>query len=157
MHSAAIPWRNTRYLLPLRTCESQTGIIILLFPAPKIDAKLSHIDWSSLNAVEIYNRWRATCHLFKLQTYFHGANVKLNDAEPPTTTTLELTAENLVDVRPGRIVVDRSRNLLFVRCQEDWLAFRHVTLHRRPVMSALDFFNGYLQKKDVSQHYFDVP
>ena len=112
-----------------------------------------------MNAAQIYNRWRATCHLFKLQTFFHGANVKLNNVEPPSATSFlpTIMTENLVDVRPGRIVVDRLRNLLFVRCQEDWVAFRHVTLHRRPVMNAVDFFNGYLQKKDIGQHYFDVP
>jgi methionyl-tRNA formyltransferase len=92
-----------------------------------------------------------------LQTFFHGANVKLNDVEPPTTVPAPELLKNLVDVRPGRIVVDRSRNLLFVRCQENWVAFRHVTVHRRPVMSALDFFNGFLQKKSNGQHYFDVP
>ncbi|XP_032785352.1 methionyl-tRNA formyltransferase, mitochondrial isoform X1 [Daphnia magna] len=135
----------------LNRCTPQPSGGVTL--APKIDATLSHIDWSSMNAAQIYNRWRATRHLFKLQTFFHGNNVKLNDVEPPTTKAPTMF-QDVVD-RPGRIIVDRQRNLLFVRCQ-DWVAFRHVTLHRRPVMSALDFFNGYLQKKAIDQHYFDV-
>ena len=135
-------------------CSSTSPINCFYFSqsAPKIDIQLSHIDWASMSAAQIYNRWRAVRHLFKLQTTFHGINVKLNDVEPPTTKLAN------VDVvgQPGRIVVDRQRNLLFVRCQENWVAIRHVTLHRRPVMSALDFFNGYLQKKTVAQHYFQV-
>lgn len=157
MHSTAVARRHIRYVV---YCHARAHLATLLFvlAAPKIDAKLSHIDWTRLNAAQIYNRWRATCHLFKLQTFFHGANVKLNAVEPPTEPMPEML-QNLVDVRPGRIVVDRTRNLLFVRCQEDnpWVAIRHVTLHRRPVMSALDFSNGYLAKKAIGQHYFDVP
>nr|CAG4640300.1 EOG090X0BM2 [Daphnia pulex] len=145
---------DLHYHLDRCTPQPSHGVTL----APKIDAKLSHIDWTGLNAAQIYNRWRATCHLFKLQTFFHGANVKLNAVEPPTTEPFAEMLQNLVDVRPGRIVVDRTRNLLFVRCQEDqWVAIRHVTLHRRPVMSALDFSNGYLAKKAIGQHYFDVP
>nr|CAG4651257.1 EOG090X0BM2 [Simocephalus serrulatus] len=123
--------------------------------APKIDAQsLSRIDWRSMNASQIYNRWRALRHLFKLQTIFHGVNVKLNNVEPPTTKP-PATCQD-VPLTPGRIVLDRQRNLLFVGCSEDWVAISQVTLHRRPVMSALDFFNGYLQRRSVAQHYFDV-
>lgn len=121
-------------------------------PAPKIDVQLSHIDWTSVSATQVYNRWRGVRHLFKLQTTFHGMNVKLNDVDPPSTKPPNVDLAG----QPGRIIVDRQRNLLFVRCEKDWVAIRHVTLHRRPVMSALDFFNGYLQKRPVDQHYFDV-
>lgn len=106
-----------------------------------------------MKASQIYNRWRALGHLFKLQTIYHGNNVKLNIVEPPTTKPPSTCKD--VD-QAGRIVLDRQRNLLFVRCSEDWIAISQVTLHRRPVMSALDFFNGYLQRRSVAQHYFDV-
>lgn len=107
-----------------------------------------------MSAVQIYDRWRALHHLFKLQTSFHGDNVKLNEIEPPPPQLPALTS-NVLD-RPGRIVVDRKRNLILVRSgHQDWVAVRHVTLHRRPVMSAVDFFNGYLQKRPAEEHYFD--
>nr|CAG4649612.1 EOG090X0BM2 [Scapholeberis mucronata] len=123
--------------------------------APKIDSQLSRIDWNSMTAAQIYNRWRALRHLFKLQTSFRGENVKLNEIEPPSTVPPPppVMSSNLVE-RPGRIVVDRQRNLIFVRCQDWWVAIRLVTPHRRPVMSAIDFFNGYLQKRPAEEHYF---
>ena len=93
--------------------------------------------------------WRAPRHLFKLQTTFHGQIVKLDGMEPPII-------ENNVSVseRIGKIKVDRLTGLLFVRCRYDWAAFRHITLHRKPVMGPQDFVNGYLKKRPIDQHYF---
>nr|CAG4646508.1 EOG090X0BM2 [Macrothrix elegans] len=125
--------------------------------APKIDAQLSRIDWAALTALQVYNRWRATCHLFKLQTMFHGDNIKLDKMEPPVVDLQPspTTLKDLNDAQPGRIVLDRHRNLLLVRCRSDWAAFGDVTLHRRPVMSARDFANGYLKKRPLNEHYFN--
>nr|CAG4641969.1 EOG090X0BM2 [Eurycercus lamellatus] len=126
--------------------------------APKLDAQLSHVDWSTLNASQVYNRWRATKHLFKLQTSFRGEVVKLDGAEPPTTR-LDQSAVKVEEAElssPGRILFDRRRNLLLVRCKQDWASFGLVTLPRRPVVRAIDFSNGYLRKLPVHQHFFGI-
>ena len=109
----------------------------------------SNVNWGSLSAYQVFNMWRATRHLFKLQTTFHGQIVKLDGMEPPII-------ENNVSVseRIGKIKVDRLTGLLFVRCRYDWAAFRHITLHRKPVMGPQDFVNGYLKKRPIDQHYF---
>lgn len=112
------------------------------------------------------SRWRATQHLFKLQTSFHGDSIKLDGAEPPITpcsaptsssqltTVCRLSEDPTPSSPPGRILVDRKRNLLLIRCREDWALFRRLTIHRKPVMSAVDFVNGYLNKRPVEQHIF---
>lgn len=118
--------------------------------APKVTPEMSNINWKNMSASQLFNLWRATRHLFKLQTTFHGQIVKLDGMEPVTENTVIDSDKQTI----GKILVDRARGLLLVRCQSDWAGFRHITLNRRPVMTPLDFANGYLKKRTDDQHYF---
>nr|CAG4636444.1 EOG090X0BM2 [Eubosmina coregoni] len=132
----------------LNSCIQQPTEGVTL--APKVTSEMSNINWKNMSASQLFNLWRATQHLFKLQTTFHGQIVKLDGMEPVTENTVIDSEKQTI----GKILVDRARGLLLVRCQSDWAGFRHITLNRRPVMTPLDFANGYLKKRTDDQHYF---
>lgn len=122
------------------------------FTAPKIEAHLSRIKWHEETALNVYNKWRAVSHLFKLETCFCGDKLKLDSMLPPIADAGQVDA---ADATVGRILLDRKRNLILVRCLGGhWAAFSRITVARKPVMSAIDFANGYLHKKAIGQHFF---
>jgi len=131
--------------------------------APKInDPLMGRLDWASSSASQMYNRWRALHHKFKFWTTFHGDYIRLDAMQPPVsrlpdTVNLQLifgANEEPSDVGAGRIVVDRKQNLVLIRCREDWAPFRSVSINKKPVMSAMDFANGYLYKRRYDEHFF---
>jgi len=131
--------------------------------APKIDDQLlGRLDWAVSSASQIYNRWRALHNKFKFWTTFHGDYIRLDAMQPPLSRlpdTINLqqvfgVPKEPSDVGAGRIVVDRKLKLILIRCREDWAPFRAVTINKKPVMSPMDFANGYLYKRRNDEHFF---
>jgi len=134
--------------------------------APKIDDPgLARLDWSTSTASELYNRWRAVQHLFKFLTAFHGDSIRLDAMEPPVDQlpdTINLqrnfsAGEEPEKAGPGRVVVDRKKNVLLVRCRQHWAVFRLVSVNKKAPMSSMDFANGFLYKKPYEEHFFSLP
>nr|CAG4650415.1 EOG090X0BM2 [Sida crystallina] len=113
--------------------------------APKITARSFVIDWSTQTALEIYNRWRAVQHMSKLQTTLNGVQMKLEAILPPVPTPDHLPLDEQVD-QTGRVLVDRKKNLILVRCScSRWLPVSRVAPAGKTAMTAVEFANGYIR------------
>lgn len=55
---------------------------------------------------------------------------------------------------PGSVVYDRKAREIRVCCRDGWVAFRHVLLKGRKLMTAQDFYNGFMSKVSRDLHKF---
>jgi len=153
----------TSFLMSIEIWMCSNNNLFHSLLAPKIDDQLlGRLDWAVSSASQIYNRWRALHNKFKFWTTFHGDYIRLDAMQPPLSRlpdTINLqqvfgVPKEPSDVGAGRIVVDRKLKLILIRCREDWAPFRAVTINKKPVMSPMDFANGYLYKRRNDEHFF---
>nr|CAG4641132.1 EOG090X0BM2 [Eulimnadia texana] len=129
------------YLANSRTQPSE-GVTL----APKVDSLLSKIDWSSLSAVEVYNRWRALQHLFKLHTTWHGQNVWLNEMRGPVEDADFPLNDSAACSSPGRVIYLKKNKLLFVKCRNGWAHNRLKCTTDLKILQVQGLGNGFVQK-----------
>lgn len=55
---------------------------------------------------------------------------------------------------PGSVVYDRKAKEIKVHCTDGWVAFQHVILKGRKLMTAQDFYNGFMSKVSKDLHKF---
>lgn len=67
------------------------------------------------------------------------------------------SAAGLEDVsRPGTMFFHKLRHILCIKCLDGrWIGFNYVTPDSKPVMTALDFYNGYLSKVEPYERRTD--
>jgi len=64
---------------------------------------MSNVDWGNLSAYQVFNINRATRHLFKLQTTFHGQIVKLDGMEPPIAENNVSDTERIGKIKEAKL------------------------------------------------------
>nr|CAG4644231.1 EOG090X0BM2 [Lepidurus arcticus] len=136
--------------------------------APKVDQSLATIQWPELDAWQVYNRWRALGHTWKLRTTFHGLPVKLDQAFLPVEATppgsshyaatffspLQISGGREISYPSGHVILHRKLNRLFVRCKSGWLPFAQIYVANKPLMNIAQFGAGYLLQRPPDQHFF---
>lgn len=55
---------------------------------------------------------------------------------------------------PGSVVYNRKAKEIRVYCRDGWVAFQHVVLKGRKLMTAQDFYNGFMSKVSKDLHRF---
>ena len=137
-------------------CDSQ-------FSAPKLTKKSFEVMWQDSTSREVYNQWRALADLGKLFSYWQDSGVMVHLADlvhPDIVDSLKLD-ETGSD--PGRTIsVKRKKErYICVKCKSGWVAFRNFFYGPKKVMTANDFFNGYISKNRdrnlffVSSHHLE--
>ncbi|BFZ19449.1 hypothetical protein BsWGS_22488 [Bradybaena similaris] len=110
--------------------------------AHKITVSMSVINWEMQTMDSIDRQYRALHETEELRTDWEGHVVRLVDMVADTVKPgVPLETSSL----PGLPVFDKLNDLLWVKCQDGWVAFRNVVIKRK--MSAKSFYNGYLSKK----------
>lgn len=55
---------------------------------------------------------------------------------------------------PGSVVYNKKAKEIRVHCRDGWVAFQHVVLKGRKLMTAQDFYNGFMSKVSKDLHKF---
>lgn len=139
--------------------------------ARKLSVSQGLISFRTEDSAQIDRKIRAYTGTIELFTYcLNGLKIRLEELIDPDSTknydldglTLDLmlqknVIEKSVDVKPGTMFFHKVRHILCIKCRDnEWVAFNYVTPDSKPRMTALDFFNGYLSKVQMSQMKTDV-
>lgn len=135
--------------------------------AKKLKPEQGLINFKSEGVDLIDRKVRAYTGFIDLYTFcLDGLRVKLEDIVDPKEVERyaidqlviqSKSCQDVCDIKPGAIYVHKIRRLLCVKCSDrKWAAFRRVAPERKPKMSAIDFYNGYLSKVDASASTTDV-
>ncbi|CAG5118427.1 unnamed protein product [Candidula unifasciata] len=110
--------------------------------AHKITPSMAVINWENQTVDSIDRQYRALHETEELRTDWEGTTVRLidkvDDAIKPAVPLEESSP-------PGLPIFDKLNDILWVKCQDGWVAFKHVVIRKK--MSAKSFYNGYLSKK----------
>lgn len=102
-----------------------------------------------MDSIQVYNLARALKGLYPLQTSWNGIGVKLLEV----ATSKEISSQ--VNHKPGFVMYDKNEKVLKVLCTDKkWICVKRIGVTGKPVMSATDFSNGYLNKVDLDRRFF---
>uniref|UniRef100_A0A0A9WJL9 methionyl-tRNA formyltransferase n=1 Tax=Lygus hesperus TaxID=30085 RepID=A0A0A9WJL9_LYGHE len=148
--------------------------------APKVKSGMSKVDWSMMDALQIFNLHRAIGHLHPLKTTWHGQPIRLLDVRVDDTKkssdsenvasdhSADQRRKNALDflndnkpkdcakyvTNAGKIEYSKCDKLLKVMCRDGAkLIIQKFTFNGKSI-SALDFFNGYLTKRPKNEWTF---
>lgn len=116
--------------------------------APKINESLTKVRWDQMNALDIYNTYRALFSFKFLVTLWEKEVIKLK------YLNIDLS-EKLSDLQPGSVRFSLKKNCLLVTCADKKLIEVYViSTGKKSKMSAKDFYNGFISKKCESEQKF---
>ncbi|TPX58905.1 methionyl-tRNA formyltransferase [Powellomyces hirtus] len=122
--------------------------------APKIPKSMAVIDWSR-NAEDVYKLYRAIGQKIPLHTTFRGRRVQLMKIEDPDISQMPEAAPGVPESPPiGTLRMNPSRTLLYIRCNDSWLACSTVKVEGKNEVGIRDFSNGY-QLSNVTEERFE--
>lgn len=107
--------------------------------APKIFKDDCKIDWTK-PAEQVHNLIRGLSPFPTAWTTLWGQNLKIYKAEVATLPTLFEEA-----VKPGKIVVDRRVQSIYIACWDRWIQVYELQLEGKKRVDAKSFANGMLQ------------
>ena len=142
--------------------------------APRIDISSYNVDWNSSTSQDVYNQSRALSGSGKLYSTWKDSDVIVRFSgcvKPEVVQGLNVKAENESDVKPGRVVYVKTRSpvnndgqssnvacknrrFICIKCKSGWIAFDQFYYGSNKVMSALDFYNGYISHYRTRPQYF---
>ena len=142
--------------------------------APVIDKSLYNIDWNCSTSRDVYNKSRALSGSGKLYSTWKDTDVKVMFSDcikPDIVDALHIKLEDEIDVKPGRVVYVKTRQknstddppsnknmetkrYLCVKCKSGWIAFANFYYGSHKIISALEYFNGYISRHRTRPQYF---
>lgn len=135
--------------------------------ARKLTPQCGRLDFHLCDSDEIDRKVRAFS--FTIDTYTNwidGRRLSLMDSlDPNIINNLQLDA--LVrktdpifsnysdeDFLPGFVYFHKIRKILCVKCaNQTWAAFRHVSLQSKRIMTAAEFYNGYVNRRSKGEAF----
>ncbi|KAL0882463.1 hypothetical protein ABMA27_000936 [Loxostege sticticalis] len=114
--------------------------------ANKINKSISEVRWSEMDALQVYNLYRAIFGLYPLTTTFRNKQMKLLNA---FLDTMEVEENNLP---AGTLQYCKRTNALKFLCKDKrYIYFKSVRIVGKREISALDFYNGYIKNTSVEK------
>lgn len=100
--------------------------------------------------MQIYNLYRALYSYQHLNTIWHGQSIKFVELE----TVDEY--ENIDKSRVGNVCFSKKHQCLIIVCScSSLLSVKTLQVEGKKTIRALDFNNGFIQKRPKNEHYFD--
>ncbi|XP_058820889.1 methionyl-tRNA formyltransferase, mitochondrial [Topomyia yanbarensis] len=120
--------------------------------APKINTQFAEVRWSEMSAKQVYDLYRSL-YSYKQPT------TRLGSGEPVKLFKLQFDADENDDssdcTSPGHIKYCRRRKRLLVCCSDGRLvSIEQLAIGGKKVMSAQEFYNGFLSKLASSERVF---
>jgi methionyl-tRNA formyltransferase len=107
--------------------------------AKKITKKDACIDWSGMDAEDIYTRYRAFGELIPLYCYFQGKMTSIGSFEDPM-----LIQGAMPEMPPGSMYYDSKMGSLYVSCRDGtWIKCSDIKVSGKRSLNGRDFVNGY--------------
>lgn len=129
--------------------------------AKKLKPEMGLLSFRTESSTLIGRKVRAYTGFIHLYTTCWGgmrcrlSNMR-NQAEV-ATYRLDKLASCDQKAQPGRVFFHKVRKTLCIKCNDgQWLAFDRISPPNKRMMNALDFYNGYMAKKDPRTHMTDV-
>ncbi|XP_055586578.1 methionyl-tRNA formyltransferase, mitochondrial [Uranotaenia lowii] len=121
--------------------------------APKIDAHFADIRWTEMDALQVYNLWRSLYSYKPLTTRLGQELVKIFELSfDPGSKEVDAQKQP-----PGLIRYCWKRKLLTVCCRDGrCVSVQQLAIGGKKAVTAQEFYNGYLSKKDPSERLFDT-
>lgn len=111
-----------------------------------------------MTASDIYNRYRALHEFIPLTTMWMGLRLSLHDVSVGENDLSGLTRfENFKFLKPidqignvpGQVLFDKKSKQLRINCSNNsHLVVGRIAPFRKKPLKAIEFYNGYLSKKD---------
>ncbi|KAG8227370.1 hypothetical protein J437_LFUL000378 [Ladona fulva] len=125
--------------------QSKDGITY----APKVKPSLAVIKWSETETKKAYNLWRALYGTLHLITFWHGLQVKLIEA---CNCSFNSSSSS---IQPGKVEYLKKQKIILVTCADGGkIGFQKIAIAGKKIMSAEDFYNGYMSKRNDSEWIF---
>lgn len=116
----------------------------------KIDSSMGFIDWNKMTCQTIDRHYRALSDLISLSSNWEGKTIKLKEF---IYVNEELSVHE--NVAPGFCYYNKKLKCLCIKCQDGWVGFESIKIPGKKTMTALDFHNGFLSKRDEKNWYLE--
>lgn len=125
-----------------------------LFSAPKLTPEFAVINWEKMSSTQIYNLERAVSGVLVPTCLWKSTPVKLFGIEDCSTDSIIVNQTN-IELRPGYVEHHKPSNILKILCAcKSSISVQKVGVRGKKIMSASDFYNGFLSKVPVNERYF---
>ncbi|XP_013190271.1 methionyl-tRNA formyltransferase, mitochondrial [Amyelois transitella] len=109
--------------------------------AKKINRSISEVRWAEMDAIQVYNLYRAIYGIYTLTTKFKDKQMKLFNA---FITNPEEIADS--SVPPGTLQYCNKNESVKILCRDrKYVHFKSVRIVGKREISAVDFYNGYIK------------
>lgn len=124
-----------------------------MISAPKLTPDFAVICWETMSSTKIYNLERATKNLVSPTCSWQGIQVKLVNIEDCGRISEEDDFGKLS--LTGSVLFEKKCKTLRILCfGKTSIRVRNVGVIGRKVMSAVDFYNGFISKEPLESRRF---
>ncbi|CAG4993334.1 unnamed protein product [Parnassius apollo] len=120
--------------------------------ARKINKSISEVRWTEMNALDVYNLYRAIYGMYPLKTRFRDKELKLFNAFLDNFEEVEQSNKP-----PGTIEYCKKTNAIRILCRDrKYIYFKSLRIVGKREITALDFYNGYIKNIPSQKRYLMV-
>lgn len=103
-----------------------------------------------MTSIQIYNLYRALYSYRHVTAHWHGQLIKFVDVEPI------IECETIDKTRAGNVCYSKKNKSLIIVCRDSsLLSVKTLQVEGKKTISALDFNNGFIRKRQKHEHFFD--
>lgn len=123
-----------------------------VFLAPRITSEFAVINWQQMSSSKILNLDRAISGILVPTCSWKGTPIKLIDMQNCSDQNI---LNNNNEVCPGYVEYHKTSNILRIMCVNGFcIGVKKVGVYGKKIMSAKDFYNGFLTKVPINERYF---
>ena len=134
---------------------SSLSLFFFILTAPKVSSKQFEIRWKMSSSVEIQNQSKALSDLSKLYSFWEstGEIVRFSDliqVPESVQSNLQVMYPHHVEGQVATLKEKGQERRLFIKCREGWISFRQFYYAKKKMMSASDFYSGFISTRKDS-------
>lgn len=123
-----------------------------IFSAPKLTSEFALIHWHKMSATQVYNLNRAVTGILVPYCFWKNTPVKLYEIQQYSDGNF--LNQIIQEFSPGYVEYYKTSKKLRVLCANNsFISVGKVGVYGKKVMSATDFFNGFLSKVPPAERY----
>lgn len=118
--------------------------------------------WRDKTAQEIFNQHRALHDLSKLWSNWaeSGHIVRFSNIIHPDIIR-DLNCEQICpEAQPGRVIhvkcYKTKAHFICIKAREGWVSFEEFYYDKRKMMTAVDFFNGFISRRELQKELYFI-
>lgn len=126
--------------------------------APKIVKSDFEIKWTEKSAEDVYNQSRALADMGKLYSFWKDTIVRFEKPLQPSSLENLCLDDKYPNYSPGQVISVKQgkTRLVCIKCLQGWISFERFFYDKRKVMTASDFYSGFMSNNKSQQHIFTI-